>query len=689
MLAWLVAAGAMGVDQGGVKQEDGSWIKGQGGHKHGFDLLEELQSRDALTVPAVLEFAASQHGEAPCMGTRQLLERQRIEEKGKKLEKLRLGEYNYMSYKEVLDKVKGFSVGMRNLGLGSGDRVAMFAETRAEWFISAVGCLTNNTSVVTLYTNLPNDSIAESIKETEVHTAITTHDLLPRFFKIAPHCPLLRKVIVIEDQLEGIGSTLEAPKDVQVIAFKDVLTMETAEDAKPHESPKADDVAIIMYTSGSTSRPKGVELSHRNIFSALTAYCIQADLGLGDTYIAYLPLAHVMELGTETALMAMNVTIAYSSPFTLTNTSPKVMKGTLGDARVARPTCMSAVPLILERIIKGVTQVIENQGHIKARIFKEALKYKQRQDGASFASRVLDTLIFNRVKEELGGQLRMLVVGGAPVSSETHNKIRAMFGCTVQVGYGATETAACIASMDTNDIRTGHCGPPNHGVRLTLEDWAEGGYLVTDKPNPRGEIVVGGPMVSRGYFQSPEKTDEVFFERDGMRWFKTGDIGEVDETGVLRVIDRKVDLIKLNTGEYVSLGSIESTLKTHSLVDSICVVAHPGAKNVVAIIVPHPDHIKKIGTKLGHLEDATTQDLCDDKDVAEAFIEELHAHGKKQGLGRWDLPAAVFLTPEPWTPESGLVTAALKVKRTPIKTQFRAAIEGMYRRLEEQDQLTP
>lgn len=679
----------MGVEQGGVRQPDGSWIKGEGGHKHGFQLLEELKNRDALTVPAILEYAAAKHGKAPCMGTRQLLERQRIQENDKKLEKLRLGEYSYLSYKEVLDMTNNFSVGMRNLGLGSGDRVAMFAETRAEWFMAAVGCLRNNSSVVTLYTNLPDDSIAESIKETEVHTAITTHDLLPRFFKIAPQCPLVRRIIVIEDQLEGVGSTLEAPSSIQVIAFKDVLTLEATEEAKPHEPPKPDDVAIIMYTSGSTSLPKGVELSHRNIFSAITAYCIQADLGLGDTYIAYLPLAHVMELATETALMAMNVTIAYSSPFTLTNTSAKIMKCTLGDARVARPTCMSAVPLILERIIKGVTQVIESQGYIKARIFKEALKFKQRQESVSFAGRVLDTLIFNRVKEELGGQLRMLVVGGAPVSPETHNKIRAMFGCTVQVGYGATETSACICSMDTHDARTGHCGPPNHGVRLTLEDWEEGGYLVTDTPNPRGEIVVGGPMVSRGYFRSPEKTNEVFFERDGMRWFRTGDIGEIDDTGVLRVIDRKVDLIKLNTGEYVSLGSIESKLKTHSLVDSICVCAHPGAKNVVAIVVPHPDHIKKIGTKLGHLEDATTQDLCEDKAVAAAFLEELQAHGKKQGLGRWDLPAALFLTPEPWTPESGLVTAALKVKRTPIKTHFKGALEGLYRQLEEQDQLTP
>ncbi|XP_045597862.1 uncharacterized protein [Procambarus clarkii] len=675
----------MGVEKGGIRNEDGYWIKGEGGHKHGFALVENLKKMNAITVPAILEYAANIHGEADCMGTRKLLEREKILEKGKKMEKLRLGDYTYRSYREVQEMVVKFSDGMRNLGIGSGDRVAVFAEIRAEWYVSAVGCLRNNSSVVTLYTNLPNESVVHSLKETEVNTIITSYDLLHRVYKIIPECVLVTNIIVIEDQLEGIGSAQEVSKDVTILPFQDILNLEASDKTKPLVSPTPDAVAIIMYTSGSTSHPKGVELTHANIFSSISAYCIQADLILGDIYIAYLPLAHVMELGTETALIAMNVTIAYSSPFTLTNSSPKIMKGTLGDARVVKPTCMSAVPLILERIIKGVTKVIEDQGNFKAKFFSEALKYKQRQVNSSFASKVLDALVFNRVKEELGGQLRMLVVGGAPVSPEIHSKIRALFGCTLQVGYGATETSACISSMDTNDARTGHCGPPNHGVLLSLEDWEEGGYLSTDKPNPRGEIVVGGPMVSRGYFRLPEKTKEVFFNKDGVRWFKTGDIGEIDETGVLRVIDRRVDLVKLSNGEYVSLGSIESNLKTLSLIESICVYAYPGAKNTVAIVVPSPNYLNKIGMKFGtsNLENASFKDLCSDPKVINAVLEELQIHGKKQGLGRWDIPAAVFLTPEPWTPESGLVTAALKNKRIPIKSRFQVEIDNLFSHLDE------
>ncbi|XP_042225672.1 long chain acyl-CoA synthetase 8-like [Homarus americanus] len=665
----------MGVEKGGVLNDDGYWIKGDGGHKHGFTLLEDLKKVNAITVPAILEYAANSHGEAPCMGTRKLKARLRILENGKKLEKLHFLDYVYLSYKEVQEMVVKFSDGIRNLGMSSGDRIAMFAETRAEWYVAAVGCLRSSLSVVTLYTNLPNESIVQSLKETEVNTLITSYDLLPRVIKLIQECALITRVIVIEDQLDGIGSVQDVPEQVTILPFQEVLKLEAS---MPLVSPKADDIAIIMYTSGSTSHPKGVELTHANIFSSITAYCVQADLRLGDRYLAYLPLAHVMELATETALMAMNVTIAYSSPFTLTNSSAKIFKGTSGDARVARPTCMSAVPLILERIIKGVYRVIEDQGHLKAKIFSEALKYKQRKVGPSLAVKVLDALVFKRVKEELGGELRMLVVGGAPVSPEIQNKIRALFGCTVQVGYGATETAACISSMDTDDIRTGHCGPPNYGVLLSLRDWEEGGYLTTDKPNSRGEIVVGGPMVSRGYFRNSEKTEEVFFEKDGVRWFKTGDIGEVDETGILHVIDRKVDLLKLNNGEYVSLGNIESKLKTHSLIESICVCAYSGAKHVVAIIVPFSDSLIKIGVKLGHMEDATMQDLCSDMKVKKAVLDELLAHGKKQGLGRWDLPAAIFLTPEPWTPESGLVTAALKIKRAPIKARFQLEIDNMY-----------
>lgn len=673
----------MVIEKGGIRNEAGKWIKGDGGHKRGFSLIEELEKENVTTLHGLLEYAANKHGEAPCMGTRQIIARERTVENGKKLEKMKLGNYNYITYKDVNDLVVKFGNGLQSVGLGSCNCVAMFGETRSEWFVAAMGCLRHNVAVATLYTNLPDESIVESVNEIEVNTIITSYDLLPRVIKIIPKCPKVSQVIVMEDQLDGSGSA--QADGIKIIPFKEVVAMgESCENAS-EASPTAEDLAIIMYTSGSTNRPKGVQLTHANIFCSIKAYIVQADLTLGDRYLSYLPLAHVMELGTELALITMNVTIAYSSPMTLTCNSPKVMKGSLGDAKAAQPTCMSAVPLILERVIKSVANTVERQGYLKSKLFMEALKYKEKQERPTFSSKVLDAIIFNRIKAELGGQLRMIVVGGAPLSPETHNKFRALFGCTIQVGYGATETAASITSMDSDDPRTGHCGPANLGVLIQLQDWEEGGYLSTDKPYPRGEIVAGGPMVSKGYYKLTDETAEAFFEEDGVRWFRTGDIGECDETGVLRVIDRKTDLIKLNNGEYVSLGRIESIIKTHPLIESICIHTYPGAKNVVGLIVPNADRLQKIGASFGYRDDTNIKDLCADENVLDSILQDLKNHGKKQGLGRWDLPAALHLTTEAWTPESGLVTAALKIKRKTIKEHFKSEIEKLYSKIDREE----
>ncbi|XP_037795000.1 long-chain-fatty-acid--CoA ligase 4-like [Penaeus monodon] len=183
----------------------------------------------------------------------------------------------------------------------------------------------------------------------------------------------------------------------------------------------------------------------------------------------------------------------------------------------------------------------------------------------------------------MGGKLRIVVVGGAPLSETTHSRMRALFGCTIQVGYGATETCACISGTLPCDLRTGLCGGPCHGVLVNLADWGE--YRITDKPYPRGEVLVGGPNVVNGYFLRPEKTKEAFFEMDGVRWFKTGDIAEIDDTGAIRIIDRIGDIIKLDNGEYIALGKIEMYLKEHPVIENLFVNAKAGARGCVCIAV--------------------------------------------------------------------------------------------------------
>ncbi|XP_047499753.1 fatty acid CoA ligase Acsl3-like [Penaeus chinensis] len=173
---------------------------------------------------------------------------------------------------------------------------------------------------------------------------------------------------------------------------------------------------------------------------------------------------------------------------------------------------------------------------------------------------MLDFLVFRRVTAELGGKLRIIFVGGAPLAEETQTRMRALFGCTIQVAYGCTETGACITGTLPCDLRTGMCGGPCHGVLVKLVDWDEGEYRITDKPYPRGEVLVSGPNVAKSYFLRPEETKKTFVEIDGKLWFRTGDIGEIDDTGSIRIIDRKGDFIKLNDGEIIALGRIELNL---------------------------------------------------------------------------------------------------------------------------------
>jgi len=668
-----------------TKGEDGIWRKNpEIGNENGKILREEIEKRAITTIPQLFEFSVEKFGEKPCMGTRSVLRKTTEEVNGKTVEKLELGDYAWKSYTDIDKKSKLVSKALVNYLklVPSVSKVAIFAETRSDWYTFAIGSLRVSIPVVTLYTNLSDDNVVYGIEQTKVETIVTSYEFLQRIKNILPTLSYVKNIIVFEDQLEGVGDVTNISDNVKVIPFSELCSegSKVSEELSDYTS-KFDDTAIIMYTSGSTGTPKGVELTHRSIYSSVTAYAIQAHINNEDRYLAFLPLAHVMEFVTETAMLLSGSSIAYSSAHTLTNNSPKVMEGSEGDARVAKPTSITTVPLILDRIIKGVMANVEKQGKLKSSLFHGSLQYKQGLEGydGGILSGLLNSVIFNKVKAELGGQVKMMVVGGAPLSKRTHKAIRAMFGCTLQTGYGLTESTACLSSMDRDDNTTNHVGPPNPGVLVKLESWEEGGYRVTDLPNPRGEIVVGGGVVARGYYNMPELTSATFFDEGGIHWFRTGDIGQFDERGNLSIIDRKKDLVKLQHGEYVSLGNVESILKTHPSVDNICVFADSSQCNTVAVVVPSSEHIMSVGSSvLKKKQDLTYQELCDEPLVVSNVLKNLQFHGKNQKLSKFELPVALFLSPDHWTPDNELVTAALKLRREKICSRYADQVASMY-----------
>ena len=504
-----------------------------------------------FTIDEMMRKCIKTYYNRKCLGYRKILREERIVQSDGRVHYKRALEPNYtwFTYGQVDIRINNLMRGLLLNGIKPGDKVIIFMETRMEWMLFCQALFRMGATLATVYATLGEEGVIHVLQEVGSSHILTSSDLLPKVKQIRPRIPKLTTVIYCEDSIN--------PAPVDFYGFDQVnLTLvpfcdlekagSEASDQLKGKSPNPRDIALIMYTSGSTGVPKGVAAYHINTVEAcksLYTVLLQINVKEGDYSIGYLPLAHNLEFTTEHLNFCLGTGIGYSSPLTLTDVSPGLLPGSIGDVSILKPGALITVPLVLDRIRKSVLEKVEKKGAFASGLFNFFLEYKEHWHERGFGTPIVDRVVFNSIAIGFGGKIRGIFSGGAPLPATVHTFARASLNAVMMQGYGLTETTAIGTLMDMDDWNTGKVGAPLFGCKIRLVDWDEGGYRVTDKPRPRGEIVIGGECLAHGYFKQPDQTSEVFKVEDGYRWFYTGDIGEFWPDGKCVLVVFGVNLI--------------------------------------------------------------------------------------------------------------------------------------------------
>jgi len=565
------------------------------------------------------------------------------------------GVWRSITHREAEARVRAISLGLRELGIRAGDRVAIVSESRPEWMLADFACLCARSADVPVYPTLPAAQIEYILRDSGAVAAFcSTADQVGKLIAVQASLPTLRHLIVFDPKAKRgqVMSLAELEQRGQAAEGKYPTFRQDALAVQPQ------DLATLIYTSGTTGEPKGVMLSHLNICSNIDATVqVFRIITSEDECLAMLPLSHILERMVDYVLFKTGVILNYAESFEAVPTN-------LGEVR---PTIVVTVPRLFEKVYARVLENALSGSGLKRRIFfwakktgEECVSYALsglRVPAVLRVKRALaDRLVFSKLRARTGGRIKCFLSGSAPLSAEVAKFFFAA-GLPVYEGYGLTETSPVLTLNPVDRPKLGSVGTAIPGVQLKIA--------------ADGEILAKGPNVMRGYYNKPEATQEAI-DADG--WFHTGDIGELDGEGYLKITDRKKDLIKTAGGKYVAPQPIENRVKLNKFVAN-AVVLGDKRKFPIILVVPNYDQLEPWARerKLAYRSRVELIALPD----VQAKVER-EVMGMLRDLAKFEMPKKVALIERDFTIDSGELTPTLKVKRRAVEQNYKTLIDGVY-----------
>jgi long-chain acyl-CoA synthetase len=543
---------------------------------------------------------------------------------------------------EFEEGVRELALGLMALGIDSGSRIAILQNNNPDWIISDLAILSIGAVTVPIYTTLGAAEMLYILNDAEVSAIICSNAHLKKLLKISDEALLLKHIISTEDVSDSLTN-----KDILSIEQLRALGRESGDLEllnKRIEGISPEDTFSIIYSSGTTGRAKGVALSHQNLISNIENVLKVVDVRSSDCYLSYLPLSHVFERMVHHLLVYLGAKIAYSRGFAFVG----------ADTTFFRPSFMVGVPFYFERLMEKIKENISKAGKVKASAFEIAMNLK-----LPILSSILDTAVLSKIREKACPGLRFYISGGAALGIETAEFFNNL-GIPVLQGYGLTETSpvATINTIDSDKIGT--VGKAIPGVEIKIAE--------------DGEVLIKGHCIMQGYLNMPEANREAIIDN----WFKSGDLGSLDNEGYLTITGRKKDLIITSVGKNISPQKIEALLKADDYIKEV-VVFGDNRPHLVAIIFPEIERLTQEGItepKAKPTVKTDTKTIITDKALHRFFEKKLRSRLK--GLARFEQIRRFNLINGTLSTKGGELTPTLKIKRSNVKEKYNSIIEALY-----------